>query len=72
MAISSYQTENVLKSYRKQNKGKRETPGQPDPTQDATDTDTDTATPDSAHKTAYDKISSSLMDSLLKSKNNND
>jgi hypothetical protein len=70
MAISSYQTENVLKAYRKQNKGKREAPGQPDPTQDATDTDT--VTPDSAHKTAYDKISSSLMDTLLKSKNNND
>lgn len=70
MAISSYRTENVLKAYRKQNKGKVETPEQPDPAQDAKDTDVITL--DSAHKTVYDKISSSLMDSLLKSKKNND
>ncbi len=70
MAISSYRTENVLKAYRKQNKGKLETPEHPDPAQDAKDADpTDL---DSAHKTAYDKISSSLMDSLLKSKRTNE
>jgi hypothetical protein len=70
MAISSYRTEKVLKAYRKQNKGKVETPGQPDPKQDAKDTDV--VTLDIAHKTIYDKISSSLMDSLLKSKKNID
>lgn len=70
MTISSYRTENVLKAYRKQNKGKVEASEQPDPTQDVNDTDAVTLDP--AHKTAYDKISSSLLDSLLKSQKNND
>lgn len=67
MTISSYQIDNILKAYSKQNKVKVGTSLQPDMTKDTKYTDV--VTLDSGDKTAvYDKISYSLMDILLKSK----
>ena len=71
MTISSYQIDNILKAYSKQNKAKVGTSQQPDATEGAKYADI--VTLDSADKTAvYDKISCSLMDVLLKSKKNKD
>jgi hypothetical protein len=71
MTISSYRTDKILKSYRKQNKAKVGTSQQPDATEGAENADI--ATLDSADKTAvYDKISYSMVDVLLKSKKNKD
>ena len=71
MTISSYQIDNILKAYSKQNKVKIGTSLQPDMTKGAKYADI--VTLDSGDKTAaYDKISYSLMDILLKSKKNND
>jgi hypothetical protein len=67
MTISSYQIDNILKAYSKQNKAKVGTSQQPE------GDGADIVTLDSADKTAvYDKISCSLMDVLLKSKKDND
>ena len=71
MTISSYRTDKILKSYRKQNKAKLGTSRQPDATEGAEYADI--VTTDSTNKTAvYDKISDSLVDVLLKSKKNKD
>ena len=71
MTISSYQIYNILKTYSKQNKVKVGTSPQPDMSKSAKYADV--VTLDSGDKTAaYDKISYSLMDILLKSKKNND
>jgi len=66
MTISSYQIDNILKAYSKQNKVKA---GSMLPTDNTKgDKYVDVVTLDSADKTAvYDKISYSLMDILLKS-----
>ncbi len=67
MTISSYQIDNILKAYNKQNKVKTGGLPQPDPTRE--DMYVDVVTLNSKDKTAvYDKISYSLMDILLKSK----
>jgi hypothetical protein len=71
MTISSYQIDNILKAYSKQNKVKVGTSLQPDISKGTRYTDV--VTLDTGNKTAaYDKISYSLMDILLKSKKNND
>lgn len=67
MTISSYQIDNILKSYGKQKKAKVGTSQQLDAADGAKYADI--ATPDTGDETdAYDKISCSLMDILLKSK----
>ena len=66
MTISSYQIDNILKAYSKQNKVKAGSMLPADNTKG--DKYVDVVTLDSADKTAvYDKISYSLMDILLKS-----
>jgi ABC-type enterochelin transport system substrate-binding protein len=71
MTISSYQIDNILKAYSKQNKVKIGASFQPDMTTGAKYADVVTLA--AGDKTAaYDKISYSLMDILLKSKKNND
>jgi len=66
MTISSYQIDNILKAYSKQNKVKAGSMLPADNTKG--DKYADVVTLDSADKTAvYDKISYSLMDILLKS-----
>jgi hypothetical protein len=71
MTISSYQIDNILKAYSKQNKVKVGTSLQPDMAKETKYADV--VTLDAGDKTAaYDKISYSLMDILLKSKKNND
>ena len=67
MTISSYQIDNILKAYSKQNKEKAGTSLQPDTDKGAKCDDAVTLDP--GDKTAtYDKISYSLVDILLKSK----
>ncbi|MGZ3594419.1 MAG: hypothetical protein ACXU9G_02655 [Syntrophales bacterium] len=71
MTISSYQIDNILKAYSKQNKVKVGASLQPDTAKGAKYADV--VTLDSGDKTAaYDKISYSLMDILLKSRKSND
>ncbi|MGZ3577411.1 MAG: hypothetical protein ACXWMK_04025 [Syntrophales bacterium] len=71
MTISSYQIDNILKAYSKQNKVKVGASLQPDTAKRAKYADV--VTLDSGDKTAaYDKISYSLMDILLKSRKSND
>ena len=66
MTISSYRTDNILKAYSKQKKAKVGTSQQPDTAKDA---NPEVTTPETGDMTAaYDKISRSLMDILLKSK----
>ena len=66
MTISSYQIDNILKAYSKQNKVKTGSMLPVDTTKG--DKYVDVVTLDSEDKTAvYDKISNSLMDILLKS-----
>ena len=66
MTISSYQIDNILKAYSKQNKVKTGTLMQTDSPKG--EKYVDIVTLDSLDKTAvYDKISYSLMDILLKS-----
>ena len=66
MTISSYRIDNILKAYSKQKKAKVRTSQQPET---AKDTNPEVTTPDIGDNTAaYDKISCSLMDILLKSK----
>ncbi len=69
MTISSYQIDNILKAYSKQNKVKPSTSLQMDPLQG--EKYVDVVTIDTTEKTAvYDKISYSLMDILTKTKKN--
>jgi len=66
MTISSYQIDNILKAYSKQNKIKTGTSPQPETATGGKYVDV--VTLDSTDKTAvYDKISYSLMEILLKS-----
>jgi hypothetical protein len=66
MTISSYQIDNILKAYSKQNKVKAGSMLPADTTEG--DKSVDVVTLDSEDKTAvYDKISYGLMDILLKS-----
>jgi hypothetical protein len=66
MTISSYQIDNILKAYSKQNKFKTGTLTQIDTPKG--EKYIDIVTLDSVDKTAvYDKISYSLMDILVKS-----
>jgi len=66
MTISSYQIDNVLKAYSKQNKIKAGTLPQPETANGGKYVDV--VTLESTDKKAvYDKISYSLMDILLKS-----
>ena len=66
MTISSYQIDNILKAYSKQNKVKTGSMLPVDTTKG--DKYVDVVTLDSEDKTAvYDKISYGLMDILLKS-----
>lgn len=66
MTISSYQIDNILKAYSKQNRVKTGTMQPADPVKG--EKYADIVTLDSTDKTAvYDKISYSLMDILLKS-----
>jgi hypothetical protein len=66
MTVSSYQIDNILKAYSKQNKVKTSTLTQTDMPKG--EKYVDIVTLDSIDKTAvYDKISYSLMDILLKS-----
>lgn len=70
MTISSYQIDNILKAYSKQNKVKTGTSIQPDSMRE--EKYVDVVTLNSTEKTAvYDKISYSMMDILFKSKKNN-
>ncbi|HBH88126.1 MAG TPA: hypothetical protein DDY17_11095 [Syntrophaceae bacterium] len=69
MTISSYQIDNILKAYSKQNKIKTSTSLQMDHLQG--EKYVDVVTIDTTEKTAvYDKISYSLMDILTKTKKN--
>ena len=70
MTISSYQIDNILKAYSKQNKVKAGTSQLADALKE--EKYVDVVTLNSTDKTlVYDKISYSLMDILLKSQKNN-